>query len=389
MSESTPAMLHVAVVGLGFGAEFVPIYLDHPSVRKVTACDLDPALRNEIRNWLAPEQVCDSLEAVLADPGIDAVHLVTGLDHHADHVVAVLNAGKHVACTVPMALSYDEIEQILVAQQSSGRNYMMMETAVYTREYFYAQELLASGTLGEIVHARGTHYQDMTDWPAYWTGLPPMHYSTHAVSPLLRLLEARATRVRALGSGRLPTKHQARYGNPFPVESALIGLNSSDVTLEVTRTMFQVARAYTESFSLYGNRASFEWAQLQELGEDPVLFRMGEATGGRGRPIDTERITVPDRADLLPASLRRYTTHVVYGAESLGEHLSFLQGGGHGGSHPHLVHEFVTSIIEGRPSAIDAATAANWTATGIAAHMSAMRRGDPIELPTFTQNPVP
>ena len=46
MSER--AGLHIAVVGLGFGAEFVPIYLDHPDVAAVAICDADaraPAAR--------------------------------------------------------------------------------------------------------------------------------------------------------------------------------------------------------------------------------------------------------------------------------------------------------------------------------------------------------
>ncbi len=44
----------------------------------------------------------------------------------------------------------------------------------------------------------------------------------------------------------------------------------------------------------------------------------------------------------------------------------------HGGSHPHLVHEFLSSIIEQRPSAINAETAASWTAPGVCAHLSAL-----------------
>ena len=34
--------LHVGLVGLGFGAEFIPIYLDHPEVSELTICDSDP-----------------------------------------------------------------------------------------------------------------------------------------------------------------------------------------------------------------------------------------------------------------------------------------------------------------------------------------------------------
>jgi hypothetical protein len=49
--------------------------------------------------------------------------------------VAALEAGKHTACTVPMGTSIDELKRIIAAKKKSGKVYMMMETAVYTREY--------------------------------------------------------------------------------------------------------------------------------------------------------------------------------------------------------------------------------------------------------------
>jgi len=64
-------------------------------------------------------------------------------------------------------------------------------------------------------------------------------------------------------------------------------------------------------------------------------------------------------------------------------HLSFIQGGGHGGSHPHLVHEFVSSVVEGRPSLPDLYQSLNWTCAGICAHESAMRGGEIVRLPEF------
>ena len=50
-----------------------------------------------------------------------------------------------------------------------------------------------------------------------------------------------------------------------------------------------------------------------------------------------------------------------------------------------LGDEFVRSIIERRPPAIDAVTAANWTAAGICAHQSAMAGGDGIDIPRFDE----
>ena len=62
-------------------------------------------------------------------------------------------------------------------------------------------------------------------------------------------------------------------------------------------------------------------------------------------------------------------------------HASFIQGGGHGGSYPHLVHEFISAIVEERTSAIDVETAANWTMVGLCAHESAMQDGKRINVP--------
>jgi predicted dehydrogenase len=370
--------LRIAVVGLGFGAEFVPIYQAHPDVESVGICDpADTVLHAVGERYGIAQRFAELREVLRAD--LDAVHLVTPIPLHAEQAVAVLDAGKHCACTVPMALSIEDWRRVVAAQRRAGRNYMMMETAVYTREYLFVKHLAESGELGPLQFLRGAHYQDMENWPDYWKGLPPMHYATHAVAPLLALAGARAHRVHCFGSGTMREELRLPYGNPYPVETAIFRLEGSSAAAEVTRSLFDTAREYTESFAVYGERRSFEWQQLEA--EEPVLFTMDAAVQARGRPIRSERIGVPDRADLLPPEIARFTRRGVYNAEQ--PHLSFLQGGGHGGSHPHLVHEFVRGIVESRSPAIDAVTAADWTAAGICAHQSAMADGAAVDIPRF------
>ena len=96
------------------------------------------------------------------------------------------------------------------------------------------------------------------------------------------------------------------------------------------------------------------------------------------------KVTVPDYAKRLPKGIRPFTTKGVY---DLGKktHLSFTQGAGHGGSHPHLAHEFVTALIEGREPYPNARQSANWTCVGLCAHESALRGGRIVRLPAFTQ----
>jgi len=374
--------INVALAGLSFGAEFAPIYLHHPNVQSLSICDSNPEVLAKIGDRFEVEKRASSLDEILADDSIDAVHRVTPIPLHAHQTVAVLKAGKHCACTVPMATSIADLHAIIAAQRESGVNYMGMETAVYTRRFLYVREMIKRGEIGRIQFLRGAHYQDMEYWPPYWMGLPPMHYATHAVSPVLALAETQAKAVHCFGSGVMRPELHEQYGNPFPVETAIYELSSDPpLAAEITRSLFHTARGYTESFNVYGEKATFEWEQIEE--EPPVVFRMKPVVThwGRGNDITSERLDLPDRQDLLPAAIAHFTQRGVYDESQA--HLSFLQGGGHGGSHPHLVHEFVSSIIEEREPWPNALRTAAWTAAGICAHESAMNGGARVEIPQF------
>jgi predicted dehydrogenase len=358
--------VRIAVVGLHFGAAFVPIYLRHPDVTRVLLCDRNEPRLHQVGDRFGIPDRFTRLEDLLDADTCDAVHLLTPVPFHVEQTLAVLAAGKHCACAVPMATDLDDLRRIAAAQRRSGKNYMMMETAVYTRELLFVRELHARGELGALTFLRGTYFQDLEgEYPAYWRAQPPMHYATHAVAPLLALARTRGAKVCCFGSGRLRPDIQQPGGNPFPLQTAIFRLAGTDLAAEVTRSWFQTARGYTESFSVYGDRMGFEWQQLEH--EHPVLFSLGPVEPGkRGRPITAERVRVPYRPDLLPSEIAEFT-----------------HGGGHGGSHPHLVHEFVRSIVEARPSAIDVVTAADWTAAGLCAHASAEKEGEPVVIPAF------
>ena len=89
---------------------------------------------------------------------------------------------------------------------------------------------------------------------------------------------------------------------------------------------------------------------------------------------------MPDYASRLPEPIRKFTQPAQI---QDADHLSFLQGGGHGGSHPHLAHNFLMACLGRQPAFPDAATSANWTMVGICAHDSAMRGGDRVQIPSF------
>lgn len=362
--------VRVAIIGLGFGAEFIPIYQNHPDAEMYAVCQRNAESMKKIGDAFGVKHRYTRYEDVLSDPNVDAVHINTPIPDHAPMSLAALKAAKHVACTVPMATTVEECEAIVREARKQKKNYMMMETVVFSREFLFVKQMYDRGEMGRLQFMRGSHQQEMAGWPGYWEGLPPMYYATHCVSPLLALAGKLAESVQCLGSGRIADKLAKKYGSPFAVESAHVRLRNSPVGAEVTRSLFETARQYRESFDIYCDKVSFEWSQIEH---EPAVLHRGETP---------ERVRVPDFGHLLPEGIRRYTTKGVYdSAENV--HLSFKQGSGHGGSHPHLAHEFLRSIVENRKPSVDEQKSANWTSTGICAHQSAMNDGQKVKVPSF------
>jgi predicted dehydrogenase len=369
---ATGRPVKAAIVGLGFGAEFIPIYQRHPDAEVVAVCRRDEAELNRIADALGIAKRYQKFDDVLADPAIDFVHINSPIPDHAWMSQEALRAGKHVMCTVPMATSVADCEKICQLVADRGLKYMMAETVVYSREFLFIKQMYERGELGKIQYMQASHPQDMDGWPAYWERMIPMHYATHVVSPVLGLVDGRAEYVSCFGSGAVRDDIREKSGNRFAVESCHIKIAGSDVAAHIWRFLYDTARQYRESFDVYGTKKSFEWSLVE--GEPHILH-----TAKRPEPEIPERVESPDFAHLLPEPIRAFTRSI-----QDAEHLSFLQGSGHGGSHPHLVNEFVRALLDDRDPWPNAVTSANWTCVGILAHQSAERGGEIVRLPEFT-----
>ncbi len=368
--------INIAIVGLGFGAEFIPIYQKYNSANLVAICQRNKEKMDEIGDAFGIEKRYTSFDELLLDPDIDAVHINTPIPEHGAQSIKALKAGKHVACTVPMATTVAECEEIVRLTKETGLTYMMMETVVYAREFLFMKELYDNGDLGKVQFLKASHQQDMEGWPGYWPGLPPMHYATHCVGPVLALTRAEAEYVSCFGSGTIREEMHAHYNSPFAVQTTHIKFKDSDVSAQVYRSLFDVARQYRESFEVYGSKKSVEWPLIEHK---PLIVH----TGKKPEAEIPEEVNCPDFAKLLPEEIQAFTTGGVYDSDD-NQHLSFTQGAGHGGSHPHLVHEFVGSLRNNRQPYPNAIQSANITCVGILAHESALKGGEIIQLPAFT-----
>ncbi|MEM9884054.1 MAG: Gfo/Idh/MocA family oxidoreductase, partial [Planctomycetota bacterium] len=306
--------VNVALVGLGFGAEFIPIYRAHPDAEVVAVCRRDEAELNKVADHFGVTRRYTDFDDVLADPAVDFVHINSPIGLHGRQSIAALRAGKHVMCTVPMATTTEECREICRLVDETGLRYMMAETVVYSREYLFIKQMYDLGELGDVQYLQASHPQDMEGWPDYWRAMIPMHYATHIVSPVLGLLGKRAEAVSCFGSGRIAEELAQESGSHFAVETAHLRIKDHPAAAHLWRSLFDTARQYRESFDVYGTKKSFEWTLVE--GQPHVVH-----TAKKPEPEIPEPVEVPDFADRLPEPIRKFTQTI-----EDADHLSFLQG---------------------------------------------------------------
>src|SRR5262245_29770906 len=112
--------VRVAIIGLGFGAEFIPIYQRHPNAEIYAICKRNKEKLKEVGHKLKVEDRYDKYEDVLKYPRVDFVHINSPIPDHAWMSMEALKAGKHVMCTVPMATNVEDCRKICELVKQTG-----------------------------------------------------------------------------------------------------------------------------------------------------------------------------------------------------------------------------------------------------------------------------
>jgi predicted dehydrogenase len=156
-------VIHAAIVGLGRWGQTLVASVQGKSdrLRFTAAVSRDPARVSEFtaRHRL---RILGSLDAALADPGIDAVVLATPHSLHADQIVAVAAAGKAVFCEKPLTLTRAEALRATAACEAAG---VVLGVGTDKRFFPAMQELarlVADGELGRILHIEGNFSNEVS-----------------------------------------------------------------------------------------------------------------------------------------------------------------------------------------------------------------------------------
>lgn len=101
-------------------------------------------------------QAHGSYESLLADPDIDVIYNPLPNHLHAEWTIKAVEAGKHVLCEKPLALSVAEVDAVKAAARQHGR--VVAEAFMYRHhpQTLKVQELVKSGSLGTVKLIRGS-----------------------------------------------------------------------------------------------------------------------------------------------------------------------------------------------------------------------------------------
>jgi predicted dehydrogenase len=170
-------MIRIGLVGLGFmGQQHFSIYQNMEQVELVAVCDKDPervrdsvpAIAGNIGD--ATELELDGIDRytdfaqMIEDAQLDCVDICTPTPLHPDMTVDALQAGLHVICEKPMALSVSECDRMIAAAEASSRMLFIAQCIRFWPEYVVLADMLADGRLGRVVSARFTRHSPTPAW---------------------------------------------------------------------------------------------------------------------------------------------------------------------------------------------------------------------------------
>lgn len=96
-------------------------------------------------------RVYSSREEMLSDPEIDIVVCATPNDVHKEIVIAALNAGKHVICEKPVALSVSDFDDMVACAKENGRLFTVHQNRRWDVDFLAIRSLIESGEIGDAI----------------------------------------------------------------------------------------------------------------------------------------------------------------------------------------------------------------------------------------------
>lgn len=148
---NNPLRLGVAGLGRAFML-MLPTLAQHPLVRLVAASDPRTEARAQfVADFSTADYAArayDTLEALCADPDVEALYIASPHQFHVEQVQLAARAGKHILVEKPMALTVADCREMIAAARAGGIHLMVGHSHSFDAPYLRTAELIRSGAYG-------------------------------------------------------------------------------------------------------------------------------------------------------------------------------------------------------------------------------------------------
>jgi predicted dehydrogenase len=250
--------LKVGVVGLGVGEQHVIGYQAITGCEVVAVCDIDAERVKSVADRRGIAERYTDARRVTEHPCIDVVSICSYDDAHAKQVISALRAGKHVMVEKPLTLYREDAEEILRAQQESGRIVTSNLILRHSPRFREVRRMIRAGEFGDIFYVEGDYiHQILRKLTEGWRGRMDFYCVTygggiHLIDLMRWLLGQEVTEVTGMGTDKLTAGGRYRY--PDTIVNLL---RFAGGALAKTLTTLGPQRPQIHALNVYGTRATF------------------------------------------------------------------------------------------------------------------------------------
>ena len=279
----------------------------HPDVRVVAVCDEKESLARQgaLDAGLDERDAHAGIDDLLARADVDAVVIAVEPRCNAAAVVRALEAGKHVLCEVPLALTMEDCWRVVLAAERGDRLFAMAEQTCHAPFAAAWRQLVAAGAMGKVTYGEAQYingkgldrywrdartgarltWEQARDNPHaekthFWDLYHVILYCTHSLAPLLHVLDDRVARVTCMGTRRPSYYLEQEVGARVPLPDIQVALMHTDKD-----TILRMAVGFVSPmpgpephhyYHLLGTRGEVETGRRRDAG----LPGLAQAYGG-------------------------------------------------------------------------------------------------------------
>ncbi len=166
----TEKKLKIGIIGVGnISNEHIQAYLNNPRIELYAFCDIDEKQLALMAEKYGVSRTFTDKDEMLALPELDAVSVCTWNSQHAPCTIAALNAGKHVLCEKPMAISVEEAIAMKEAADKNGKLLQIGFVRRFGNDCKVLQDFISRDYFGEIYFAKAAYLRRNGN-PMGWFG---------------------------------------------------------------------------------------------------------------------------------------------------------------------------------------------------------------------------